>query len=214
MTASGTRTYLLPGGGHPHMRRRELTRPQLAGPGRFPVRATRAQDRLNLVPTGARHHDPRREGDVSDDGRFAEFERAMIAERVRTGLARPRGEGKRLGRPPNAFALEKRIREALATPGSPVSASLPNSLELIPARCSGSAALSRRTRLRCEAVQTVAAGGSIQKDSALPQGPAGAFGASDKPAAQPVRGGALELRRRARCSPARPRGVPLLLRSR
>jgi hypothetical protein len=43
-----------------------------------------------------------------------------------------------------------------------VSASLPNSLELTPARCSGSAALSSRTRLRCEAGQTVAAGGSIQ----------------------------------------------------
>jgi len=33
-------------------------------------------------------------------GVFAEFERAMIAERVRAGLARARGEGKRLGRPP------------------------------------------------------------------------------------------------------------------
>jgi DNA invertase Pin-like site-specific DNA recombinase len=31
---------------------------------------------------------------------FAEFERAMIQERVRAGLARARGEGKRLGRPP------------------------------------------------------------------------------------------------------------------
>jgi hypothetical protein len=41
----------------------------------------------------------------------AEFERAMIAERVRAGLARARSEGKRLGRPP--------IREALATPGRP-----------------------------------------------------------------------------------------------
>jgi hypothetical protein len=37
---------------------------------------------------------------------------------------------------------------------------LPNSLELTPARCSGSAALSSRTRSRCEAGQTVAAGGS------------------------------------------------------
>src|SRR5438046_6076648 len=32
---------------------------------------------------------------------FAEFERAMIQERVRAGLARARGEGKHLGRPPN-----------------------------------------------------------------------------------------------------------------
>ena len=52
-------------------------------------------------------------------GVFAEFERAMIAERVRAGLARARSEGKRLGRPPIAAALEKRIREALATPGRP-----------------------------------------------------------------------------------------------
>src|SRR5262247_2406773 len=53
-------------------------------------------------------------------GVFAEFERAMIQERVRAGLARARSEGKRLGRPtiPKA-TLEKRIREALATPGRP-----------------------------------------------------------------------------------------------
>jgi DNA invertase Pin-like site-specific DNA recombinase len=37
-------------------------------------------------------------------GVFAEFERAMIAERVRAGLARARSEGKRLGRPPIAGA--------------------------------------------------------------------------------------------------------------
>ncbi len=52
-------------------------------------------------------------------GVFAEFERAMIAERVRAGLARAKSEGKRLGRPPIAPALEKRIREALATPERP-----------------------------------------------------------------------------------------------
>src|SRR5881275_302638 len=52
-------------------------------------------------------------------GVFAEFERAMIQERVRAGLARARSEGKRLGHPPIAPALEKRIREALATPGRP-----------------------------------------------------------------------------------------------
>jgi DNA invertase Pin-like site-specific DNA recombinase len=43
----------------------------------------------------------------------------MIQERVRAGLATARSEGKRLGRPPIAPALEKRIREALATPGRP-----------------------------------------------------------------------------------------------
>jgi DNA invertase Pin-like site-specific DNA recombinase len=52
-------------------------------------------------------------------GVFAEFERTMIAERVRAGLARARSEGKRLGRPPIEPALEKRIRETLATPGRP-----------------------------------------------------------------------------------------------
>src|SRR5690349_18584444 len=31
---------------------------------------------------------------------FAEFEPAMIRERVNSGLARAKGEGKRLGRPP------------------------------------------------------------------------------------------------------------------
>ena len=35
-------------------------------------------------------------------GVFAEFERAMIQEQVRAGLARARSEGKRLGRPPNS----------------------------------------------------------------------------------------------------------------
>jgi hypothetical protein len=74
-------------------------------------------------------------------GVFAEFERAMIAERVRAGLARARSEGKRLGRLPIAPTLEKRIREALAaTPG--VCASLPNNSESILAQCSASAALS------------------------------------------------------------------------
>jgi class 3 adenylate cyclase len=39
-------------------------------------------------------------------GVFAEFKRAMIQERVRAGLARARGEGKRLGRPPRKFAYD------------------------------------------------------------------------------------------------------------
>ena len=52
-------------------------------------------------------------------GVFAEFERAMIQERVRAGLARAKSEGKRLGRPPIPPALEARIRKALAIPGRP-----------------------------------------------------------------------------------------------
>src|SRR5438094_655639 len=43
-------------------------------------------------------------------GVFAEFERAMIAERVRAGLARARGEGKRLGRPLIAPATSRACR--------------------------------------------------------------------------------------------------------
>ena len=46
-------------------------------------------------------------------GVFAEFERAMIAERVRAGLKRAEDEGKRLGRPRIAPELEKRILAAL-----------------------------------------------------------------------------------------------------
>jgi len=52
-------------------------------------------------------------------GVFAEFERAMIQERVRAGQTRAKSEGKRLGRPRIAPELEERIRKALATPGRP-----------------------------------------------------------------------------------------------
>ena len=52
-------------------------------------------------------------------GVFAEFERAIVQERVRAGLERAKSEGKRLGRPRIAPALEERIKKALATPGRP-----------------------------------------------------------------------------------------------
>jgi DNA invertase Pin-like site-specific DNA recombinase len=45
---------------------------------------------------------------------FAEFERAMIQERVRAGLARAKAEGKQLGRPPIPDKLVGRIKEARA----------------------------------------------------------------------------------------------------
>jgi len=48
-------------------------------------------------------------------GVFAEFERAMIVERVKAGLSRARSQGKRLGRRPVADAIVQRIREQLAT---------------------------------------------------------------------------------------------------
>jgi DNA invertase Pin-like site-specific DNA recombinase len=47
-------------------------------------------------------------------GVFSEFERAMIQERVRAGLARARAQGKKLGRPPVAPDVEKAIRKSLA----------------------------------------------------------------------------------------------------
>jgi DNA invertase Pin-like site-specific DNA recombinase len=46
-------------------------------------------------------------------GVFAEFERAMIQERVRAGLRRARDEGKRLGRPRIAASVETAIQAAL-----------------------------------------------------------------------------------------------------
>jgi DNA invertase Pin-like site-specific DNA recombinase len=45
-------------------------------------------------------------------GVFAEFERAMIAERVRAGLARARANGTRLGRPRLSAELAERIASA------------------------------------------------------------------------------------------------------
>jgi DNA invertase Pin-like site-specific DNA recombinase len=48
-------------------------------------------------------------------GVFAEFERAMIVECVKAGLARARSQGKRLGRRPASPAVVERIREQLAT---------------------------------------------------------------------------------------------------
>jgi DNA invertase Pin-like site-specific DNA recombinase len=50
-------------------------------------------------------------------GVFAEFERAMIQERVRAGLRRAKEEGKQLGRPRISEELEKRILAALKAPG-------------------------------------------------------------------------------------------------
>jgi DNA invertase Pin-like site-specific DNA recombinase len=46
-------------------------------------------------------------------GVFAEFERAMIQERVRAGLARAKAEGKQLGRPKIAEKTERAVKAAL-----------------------------------------------------------------------------------------------------
>jgi DNA invertase Pin-like site-specific DNA recombinase len=47
-------------------------------------------------------------------GVFAQFERALIQERVKAGLQRARKEGKRLGRPRVAASVEEQIRRARA----------------------------------------------------------------------------------------------------
>jgi DNA invertase Pin-like site-specific DNA recombinase len=47
-------------------------------------------------------------------GVFAEFERAMIAERVRSGMARAKNEGKHCGRPKVDSATERAVRASLA----------------------------------------------------------------------------------------------------
>ncbi len=44
-------------------------------------------------------------------GVFAEFERAMIKERVNAGLARARAQGKKLGRPRVSLDIENKIKE-------------------------------------------------------------------------------------------------------
>lgn len=48
-------------------------------------------------------------------GVFAEFERAMIVERVNAGLARAKAEGKRLGRPRVSPMVEAAVRDARAS---------------------------------------------------------------------------------------------------
>src|SRR6478735_8840216 len=52
-------------------------------------------------------------------GVFAEFERSMIQERVKAGIARAKARGKHCGRPFIDTKLEGHIRDALAAPGRP-----------------------------------------------------------------------------------------------
>ena len=71
-------------------------------------------------------------------GVFAEFERAMIRERVNAGIARAKADGKHCGRPFINTKLEGRIRQALAAPGRPGVTRSPSSSESAAARSSGS----------------------------------------------------------------------------
>jgi len=48
-------------------------------------------------------------------GVFAQYERSIIVERVKSGIARARSQGKRLGRPRLSASQEHRIRDLLAT---------------------------------------------------------------------------------------------------
>lgn len=48
-------------------------------------------------------------------GVFAEFERSMIRERVKAGLARARAQGKRLGRPSVSALIVQRVRQERQT---------------------------------------------------------------------------------------------------
>ena len=76
-------------------------------------------------------------------GVFAEFERAMIQERVACRAWRgPRARANAWVGRPIAAELEERIREALASRDGRACARSLRSSELIPAPCSGSAALS------------------------------------------------------------------------
>ena len=52
-------------------------------------------------------------------GVFAGFERAMIRERVKAGIARAKANGKHCGRPPINPELAERIRKAMAVRGRP-----------------------------------------------------------------------------------------------
>ena len=47
-------------------------------------------------------------------GVFAEFERAIITERIQAGLARARAQGKRLSRPLTPEQVQARIKELRA----------------------------------------------------------------------------------------------------
>ena len=68
-------------------------------------------------------------------GVFAEFERAMIQERVRAGLARARDEGTKLGRPKIAKTTEKAIRAAHHRRYHPGLGGFPPALTRIPETC-------------------------------------------------------------------------------
>jgi len=76
-------------------------------------------------------------------GVFAEFERSIIKERVRAGLARAKGEGKRLGRPPYRPSSRAASVRRWPSRGGLVCARSRLSSALTHRPCRGSAALSK-----------------------------------------------------------------------
>ena len=69
-------------------------------------------------------------------GVFAEFERAIVQERVRAGLKRAKSEGKRLGRPRIAPRWKSASGKRWQFLESQACVLLPSSSVLIRARCS------------------------------------------------------------------------------
>ena len=94
-------------------------RPQPARPDRLPVRAPRPWHRPILHQQGLDTTTPAGKAMFQMLGVFAEFERSMIKERVRAGLARAKAAGTKLGRPSLPQAKEDAIRAALSQPGRP-----------------------------------------------------------------------------------------------
>ena len=116
--------------------------PVIAGPRRLPSELHSLRIDLFLHQQGLDTTTPGGKAMFQMMGVFAEFERTMIQERVRAGLARAKSEGKRLGRPPIPAKLEDAIRAALAEPGRPGVRKIASGSELTRLPFSVSAALS------------------------------------------------------------------------
>ena len=86
-------------------------RPEPAAPGPTVRRISGARHRYVPAPAARRQLDTIRPGTAADEGVFAEFERAMIQERIMSGLARARVEGKSLGRRRTKGATNEAILE-------------------------------------------------------------------------------------------------------
>jgi DNA invertase Pin-like site-specific DNA recombinase len=86
----------------------------VAGPCGLLGRGARSRRRSIPGPAGRRHDHARGKALFQMMGVFAEFERAMICERVCAGLDKAGAKGKRLGRPKVAPDIENSIRAARA----------------------------------------------------------------------------------------------------